>query len=69
MAQELNIGLPQGLDVGPNYTIRVTGIDPTTGSVVSGVNVNKVVFTVAQIQGTPDQLQTGSWLLVPGPNA
>lgn len=61
--------MPDGLDVGPNYTLRVTAVDPTTGNLVTGVTVNKVVITATQLQGTPDQLQTGQWFLVPGPGA
>ena len=69
MAQKLDIGMPDQIDVGPTYTLRVTAVDPTTGALVSGVTVNTVVLTVALIAGTTGGLETGQWFLVPGPNA
>lgn len=69
MAQPVDIGMPDGLDVAPNFTIRVTAIDPNTGALVSGVVVNKVVITASQVAGTTADLATGQWFLVPGPNA
>lgn len=61
--------MPDQLDVGPTYTIRVTALDPSTGNLVSGVVVNTVVLTVTQIAGTTGGLETGQWFLLPGPNA
>lgn len=69
MGQPLNIGMPDEQDISPNYTLRVTAVDPASGNLVSGVVVNTVVLDVTQVQGTTDQLQTGQWFLVPGPGA
>lgn len=65
----INAGLPEDLDIGPGYTLRVTALDPTSGNPVSGVKVSNLVFTADQISGTPEALQVGPFMLVPGPNA
>lgn len=69
MAQPIDIDMPQDLDVGPTYTVRVTAIDPNSGALVSGVNVGTVVITAALVQGTAGGLETGQWFLLPGPGA
>lgn len=65
----INAGLPEDLDIGSGYTLRVTALDPTTGNPVTGVTVSNLVFTAEQIAGTPGELETGPFMLVPGPNA
>ena len=71
MAQEVNIGMPEDLLVDDGYTLRVTAVD-ANGSIVSGVKVNKVVFT-GDLSGTPPVdgggIVQGDWFLVPGPGA
>lgn len=42
--------------------IRVTAIDPTTGDVVSGVNVSDVNIEVTQTSGPP--IEIGNPLLI-----
>lgn len=69
MAQPIDIGMPESLDIGPQYTLRVTALDPASGNLVSGVVVDKVVLTVGLITGTAEGLETGNWFLVPGPGA
>ena len=44
MAAPKNIWMPDGLDVGDGYTLRVTALDPTTGNVVAGAKVTTVVI-------------------------
>lgn len=61
--------MPDSQDIGPNYTLRVTALDPTSGALVAGVVVNTVVLDVALVEGTADGLETGQWFLVPGPGA
>lgn len=61
--------MPEYLDIGSGYTIRVTAVDPATGSTLSTVNIGTVVFTTDQIAGSPEGLQAGPFMLVPGPNA
>lgn len=65
----IDAGLPEGLDLTAGYTLRLTALDPTTGAQVTGVNIDQSVITATQITGTPEELETGSWFLVPGPNA
>lgn len=72
MAQEINIPMPPDLDVGATYKLRVTAVDPTSGALVSGVNINAVTFTVDAVAFNPSdlsQLATGDWSLLPGPSA
>ena len=71
MAQELNIGMPEALNVDDGYTIRVTAVD-SSGAVVSGVKVATVTLT-GDLSGTPPPDggggTSGDWFLVPGPGA
>ena len=69
MATPLTIGMPATQDVGPNYTLRVTALDPTTGDLVAGVVIDTVVLDVSLVQGSEELLQTGQWFLVPGAGA
>lgn len=65
----IDAGMPEELDIGPGYTLRVTALDPATGNPVSGVTVSNLIFTADQVSGTPEGLETGPFMLVPGPNA
>lgn len=65
----IDIGMPENLDIGPGYTLRMAALDPTTGDPISGVTVSNLIFTADQIAGTPEDLETGPFMLVPGPNA
>ena len=69
MAAPINIWMPSGLDVGPNYTIRVTAIDPTTGAGVAGTKSTIVVIEAEAIGQNVEDVVVGQWFLVPGPNA
>jgi len=70
MAAPVMAGLPRDLDVASGLTLRVTALDPTTGSVVSGVKVGLVVFTVDLVEGFVQGGNVGGdWFLVPGPGA
>jgi hypothetical protein len=69
MAVPINAPLPQNLDLGPGFTLRVTALDTTNGNVVSGVTVSN--FAVL-LEGPIDQNQSlayGPFMLVPGPSA
>lgn len=69
MAQKLDVSMPQDLDLTASWSIRVTALD-STGNLVSGVNVsNMAIVADTQNPDTADQLATGAWFLVPGPNA
>lgn len=69
MAQKLDYGLPQDLDLPASWTIRVTAVD-ANGALVSGVNVaNMAIVAETPDPATADQLAVGPFMLVPGPNA
>lgn len=65
----IDAGLPEQLDIGPGYTLRVVGLDAATGAAVAGVQIDQTAITATQIVGTPGELETGQWFLVPGPGA
>lgn len=67
MAQPLQATMPSSLDLGENYTLRVTALDATTGAVVAGVKIDAVTLTATVVAGAATELQTGGWKLVPGP--
>lgn len=72
MPQEIDIPMPPNLDIGATYKIRVTAVDPSSGALVSGVNIGSVVLTVDPVAFNPSdlsQLATGDWSLLPGPGA
>ena len=66
MPQPLILPLPPNIDLWDGCKIRVTAINATTGAVVSGVNVTEVNLEVVKIKGS---LESGPYMLVPGPNA
>ena len=73
MAQEVNVGLPQDLDLQQGYTLRVTALD-SNGAPVAGVKVSTVVITaddgsVASSSGGGGTVAVGEWFLVPGQGA
>lgn len=67
MSQPLEASLPQNLDLGQGYTLRVTALDATTGNLVAGVKVGQVVITATNVLG--GNIESGPFLLVPGPGA
>lgn len=69
MAKPLTLPLPDGLYLWDGCTIRVTALDPTTGATVAGVTVSDVTFEVEQTAGSADALNSGPFMLVPGPAA
>lgn len=69
MPAPLMVPLTPGLSLAAGYTLRLTALDPTTGDVVSGVNVSAAAILATNIASTPaEQLQTGPFVLVPGPS-
>lgn len=71
MAVPLDAPLPPNLDLGPGYTLRVTALSTTDGSVVTGVTVNNFGVIVGDAGGTVNTgaLEVGPYMLVPGPEA
>ena len=49
MAQKLTAALPPDFDLGANFIVSVTVVDPTTGALVSGVNVSNVTLMAAAV--------------------
>jgi hypothetical protein len=71
MPVPLDAPLPARLDLGPGFTLRVTALSTTDGSVVSGVKVSNLSVLVDDAGGTVDTspLAVGPYMLVPGPGA
>lgn len=70
MAQPLAAAMPPDLDLGGNYTIRLTALDPVSGAAVSGVTISSLAMLVVNVGGTDSGgLAYGPYMLVPGPNA
>lgn len=70
MAVPLDASMPAGLDLGPGFTLRVTALSTADGSVVTGVNVSNFSVLVDDVTGDGGvSLETGPYMLVPGPNA
>lgn len=67
MSKAVDLAMPQDLDLGQGYSLRVTALDPTTGALVAGVKVGQVVITATNVAG--GDIQSGPFLLVPGPAA
>lgn len=70
MAVPLDASMPEGLDLGPGFTLRVTALATSDGSVVSAVKVSNFSVLVQDVLGDGGaSLAVGPYMLVPGPNA
>lgn len=70
MATPLTSSMPRDIELGGGFVLRITAADPSTGAVVSGVNVSKLVVAVSNVGAAPvDNLAVGPYLLVPGEGA
>ena len=67
MAQPLTVALPPSLELWGGCTIGVAALDPTTGAPVSGVDVSNVTIEVELTSGSEADLESGPFMLVPGP--
>lgn len=67
MPQPLTVPLPPNIDLWGSCVLRVAAIDPTDGSIVTGVDVKNVTIECVQLRG--GSLDSGSFQLVPGPGA
>jgi hypothetical protein len=56
MAQKLTAAIPADLDLPANFIVQLSAVDPSTGALVSGINVSGVAI-IAQpaIPGTADE--------------
>jgi len=71
MAIPAEAPLPPDLDLGPGFTLRVTALAVSDGSVVSAVQASNFSVLLDDQGGTVDVagLAVGPYLLVPGPGA
>lgn len=70
MAQKLSAAIPDAMDLDQSWQIVFAAVDPTTGAAVSGVTISNIGFLVDQLTpGGPIALQSGPFMLVPGPAA
>jgi len=71
VAQQYNAPMPPVQVLAPGYTLRITALDPSTGSLVSGAKVGTVVIDAeVEAAGSSDGgIVYGDWALVPGPGA
>lgn len=69
MAAPLNAPLPPNLDLGAGYTLRVTALAVSDGSVVPGVKVSNFSVIVGDAGGSVNvgNLEIGPYMLVMGP--
>lgn len=67
MPQPLTVPLPPDINLWGDCILRVAAIDPTDGSIVSGVTVKDVSIECVQLRGK--SLDSGPYMLVPGPGA
>ena len=60
--------MPGNLDLGPGWTLRVTALAVSDGSVVPAVNVSNLNVELSpESSGLGDLLDFGPFMLVPGP--
>lgn len=70
MAEPYTAAMPADLDLGGNYTLRLTAIDPATGNKVNGITVSSLAIYVLNTgSGSSGDLAVGPYLLVPGSGA
>jgi hypothetical protein len=70
VAKPFSIALPPDHILTGSYTVRLTALAPTTGAVVSGVNVQNVTIQVEDLGDTGGAgLASGPFMFVPGPGA
>lgn len=69
MATPTEAGMPPDTELDNGCTVVFDAIDPTTGASVSGVTFTAGVLYVDVTQGSVENLQSGPFMLVPGPGA
>ena len=67
MANKLNVGMAQDLDLPAQWSLRVVGLSPTDGSTVANVTIDSLLITGDS--ANPEGLAYGPFMLVPGPGA
>lgn len=70
MAELLQASMPLSVDLGQGYTLQIAAIDQVTGNTIAAVTVSNMTLEVAAVAGgSPADLQSGPFMLVPGPGA
>jgi hypothetical protein len=68
MAQKINAPLPDGLDLDQGFMVRFTAVDAASGADVAAVKISNASILAANLSGNdPTLLQSGPFMLVPGP--
>ena len=67
MAKPLTITLPPRLELWDGCKVRVTALNPTTGAVVTALQISNVTLEVDVIEGNAEDLAVGPFMLVTGP--
>lgn len=49
MAKKYTAAIPDSLDLTANFIVQVTAVDPTTGALVSGVNISGVAIVADSV--------------------
>lgn len=69
MPQPLIAPLAPNLELGAGCVVRVTALNASTGATVAGVVLSQVSIYVVNVgEGAASDLQSGPFLLVPGPS-
>ena len=56
MAQKLTAGFPPDLDLPANFIVQLSAVNPSTGALVSGVNVSNVaIMALPAVPGPADE--------------
>lgn len=70
MAKPYSAPMPEAMDLGGGYTIRLSAVDPVTGNVIGQVQIENLAMLVDTPAGSStDGLGFGDFLLVPGVDA
>lgn len=70
MARSIVAGLPPGLVLGAGCVIRFNAISAEDGSAVTGVTITNATIMIRNVgAAAADQVESGPFLLVPGPGA
>jgi len=59
--------MPDNVDIGAQFTLRVAALDATTGNTVANVNISNMSIECDHLGG--GSLDFGPFMLVPGPSA
>lgn len=70
MSLPYSASMPDDIDCGGSYTVRVTAVDPTNGNVIAAITIESLVMVAEPLGATtPIDLAFGPFQLVPGPGA